>query len=76
MNTEITENLFQSIDTIISARIANLSYDKTIECEVVGFEGEYFKVQYQAAIFKASSLVKNLSVGDIVYVTVPQGDFK
>lgn len=76
MNTEITENLFQSIDTIISARIANLSYDKTIECEVVGFEDEYFKVQYQAAIFKASSLVKNLSVGDIVYVTVPQGDFK
>lgn len=76
MNTEITENLFQSIDTIIQARMGELAYDKTIQCEVVDIKDGYYVVKYQAAIFKASTLVNNLKIGDIVYVTVPQGDFK
>lgn len=76
MNTDITENLFQSIDTIIQARLGNLSYDKTIQCEVISIDKGNIQVQYQAAIFKASTLISNIKVGDIVYVTVPQGDFK
>ena len=75
----IQENFFQAIDTIVQNRIANLPYDKTIECEVIEQvinEKNVYKVQYQGVRFEALSMVTNLQKGDIVYVQVPQSDFR
>ena len=76
---DVQENLFQAVDTIVQARIANLPYDKTIECEIIdtsnAFQGRY-KVTYQATTFECTSLVSNLKKGDLVYVSVPQSDFR
>ena len=75
----LQEDLFKSIDTIVQARIANLPYDKTIECEIIDINNSNFgkyTVRYQAATFEASSTIIGLEVGDIVYVSIPQNDFK
>lgn len=77
-NIDYQNSLFQSIDTIVSARIANLPYDQTIECDIIdninAADGEYI-VQYQAAKFNAYSENKTFEIGDRVYVQVPKGDF-
>lgn len=78
MGEEFTENLFQSIDTIVKARLASLPYDKTIECEVVNADESFDKkyiVNYQASNFTAFSLGPTYKVGDLVYVSVPLGDY-
>ena len=78
MGQDIAENLFQSIDTIVKARLANLSYDQTLECEIISDtnaeQGKYL-VQYQASLFTALSTDTSYKKGDIVYVQIPQGDF-
>ena len=78
MTPDSIENLFQSIDTIIGARIASLPYDQTIECEIVNvdkaLDGEYL-VKYQNSTFTAYSENKIFQLNDIVYVQIPQGDF-
>ena len=74
----LQEDLFKSIDTIVQSRIANLPYDKTIECEVIKNDKRangIYTVKYQGVTFEANSLVENLNLGDIVYVSVPQNDF-
>lgn len=76
MTPESIENLFQSIDTIVNARIANLPFDQTIECEVIKLEEDNkYLIKYQASTFPAYSKGEVYSPGDIVYVQVPQGDF-
>jgi hypothetical protein len=75
----LTDDLFQSIDTIVSARIANLPYDQTIECEVINTdkaEDNIYTVKYQAATFEAVSLSASYQIGDRVYVFIPQNDYK
>ena len=75
MTPENIENLFQSIDTIVNARIANLPYDQTIECEIIKKENDNsYLVKYQASTFTAISK-EIFEPKDIVYVQVPQGDF-
>lgn len=74
----LTDDLFQSIDTIVSARIAKLPYDQTIECEVVNVdkaEDNIYTVRYQAATFEAISPSIQYSIGDRVYVAIPQNDY-
>ena len=77
-NIDFPNNLFQSIDTIVSARIANLPYDQTIECDIIdnsrAAQGEY-TVQYQTANFIGYSDDSSFAIGDRVYVQIPQGDF-
>ena len=75
----LTDDLFQSIDTIVSARIANLPYDQTIECEIINAdkaEQGIYKVKYQAAFFEVYGAKSSFEVGDHVYVQVPQNDYK
>ena len=78
MTQDSIENLFQSIDTIVDARIANLPFDQTVQCEIINADdainGNYI-VQYQASTFTAISENKDLKPKDIVYVQIPQGDF-
>lgn len=77
-NIDFPNTLFQSIDTIVSARIANLPYDQTIECDIIdnsnAQQGEY-TVQYQTANFIAYSKDSSYAIGDRVYVQIPTGDF-
>ena len=76
---DMQENLFQAIDTIVQSRIAGLPYDKTIECKVIdiskSLQGIY-KVEYQDTTFECSSLIANLKLNDLVYVSIPQNDFR
>ena len=76
--TDLKEELFQSIDTIVQARIANLPYDKTVECEVLALTDASqakYQVQYQNATFDAYSQGVLYNPGDIVYVSIPENDF-
>lgn len=77
-NIDFPNTLFQSIDTIISTRIANLPYDQTIECDIIdnskAAQGEY-TIQYQTANFIGYSDDSSFAIGDRVYVQIPQGDF-
>ena len=75
----IQENFFQAIDTIVQNRIANLPYDKTIECEVIDTSQStqnIYTVKYQEVTFKVVSNINKIKVGDIVFVTIPEGDFR
>lgn len=77
-NIDYQNTLFQSIDTIVSARIANLPYDQTIECYITdnsqAAQGIY-RVKYQNAEFEAVSDNIDFKIDERVYVQVPQGDF-
>lgn len=77
-SVDFPNSLFQSIDTIISARIANLPYDQTVECDIIdnskASTGEY-TVQYQNAKFQAYTENTSFAIGDRVYVQVPKGDY-
>lgn len=77
-NIDYPNTLFQSIDTIVSARIANLPYDQTVECYVVNNDQAdqgIYKVKYQNAEFEAVSDNTNFKIDERVYVQIPQGDF-
>lgn len=77
-NINFAENLFQSIDTIIDARLANLQFDQTIECEIINvdedWDGKYI-VKYQASNFTAKGTPNAYKINDIVYVQIPKSDF-
>jgi hypothetical protein len=52
--TNIEENLFGAISTIVENRIANLEYDKTIVCTIVDNEDKRnnrYKVSDGSAVF-------------------------
>ncbi len=74
----LTDDLFEAVDTIVSARLANLPYDQTIECEIIDdsdkIKGEY-QVQHQNATFLAFGTPNEYKKSDVVYVSVPQGDY-
>ena len=74
----LIDDLFASIDTIVSARMANVPYDQTIECEIVAaIDKMTYLVEYQNATFTAYSTSEDIfyKQGDIVYINIPQGDF-
>jgi hypothetical protein len=70
----LTDDLFEAVDTIVSARLANLPYDQTIECEIIDdsdkIKGEY-QVQHQNATFLAFGTPNEYKKSDVVYVSVP-----
>lgn len=74
---EAMENLFKAIDIITQERLTNLGYDKTIKATITddsnADKGEYI-VSDGSSDFIAYSNVK-YSVGTIVYVIIPQGDY-
>ena len=76
--SNIQEDLFKAIDTIVQARLADLPYDKTIECEVISRNIENpqkYIVEYQNAQFEAYAMSGEYQKEDIVYVTIQQNDF-
>lgn len=74
------ENILQAVDMVVSQRLHEMSFDKTIVCRVENDEntkkGEY-TVSYQAMtmVVYAANPEEEYKKGQDVYVTVPQGDF-
>ena len=78
--SNISESLFEAMDIIVNEMQSKLQYDRTVKATVVSLvnaqTGEY-KVNFNGNIFSAfaATASASYSAGDIVYVTVPEGDF-
>jgi membrane protein implicated in regulation of membrane protease activity len=78
--SDISNAVCSAIDVLTDVKISKLRYDKTVQAEIYSIvnldEGEY-KVKYSGNVFSAfaNDLTKQYSVGDNVYVIVPEGDF-
>ena len=81
MDTNYSENLFQSIDTIISQRLNEVSFDKTEVCKIVS-QDENDKKKYQVTndviTFEAYASENSVTYfkNQQVYVTIPQGNYE
>lgn len=72
----LSENLFQAIDTIIAARINNLPYDFTKQCKIINIDEAnkgIYRVDDGAASFEAYGEANAYQIDDIVRVSVPEG---
>lgn len=82
MSNEFNEKIFRSVDTIVSARLQQLPYDKTIVGTIKHIPVSKNEVQKYIIDYKGAELVayvntlnKVYDIGDEVYVLIPQGDF-
>lgn len=81
MGNNISENLFQSIDGIISARINEVSFDRTILCTIVQLPksneiSSKYWVSNDIIKFQATALDDTVyKLNDQVYVNIPKGDY-
>lgn len=77
-NIEITEQLFEAIDTIIEQRIRNLPFDRTVTATIVDISmilyHKYMVTTDDNITFDAYSM-DNYNLGDRVYVRIPEGDY-
>lgn len=72
----LSENLFQAIDTIIAARINSLPYDFTKQCKVISIDEAnkgIYRVNDGAASFEVYGEANAYQIDDIVRVSVPEG---
>ena len=80
MSTNYSEQIFQAVDTIVSQRLNEVSFDKTEICKIVSedtnAEGKYW-VTNDVLRFEAYSTDpdKSYMEGQKVYVTIPSGDY-
>ena len=76
--TDYNDILCQAIDTIVSKRIEDLGYDKTIICTITNDSDSsngHYVVNNGSTSFDAYSEDTGYKKNDSVYVTVPKGDF-
>lgn len=75
---EMINDIFQAIDTIVSTRVDQLQFDKTIKCQIIDDSnsdlGEY-TVTNGTTDFIAYTDNQQLRVGNWVFVTIPNNDF-
>ena len=77
-STEFTENLFGAVDTIVQARMQDLSYDTTVICTITNDSlkrQRRYTVSDGSVEFEAYAQEKTLSKGEQVLVTIPNGDY-
>lgn len=78
MHTDIAEQLCQAVDTIVQERLKAVSYDTTIACTIVdasdSLNGTY-RVNNGSAKFIAYSQDTSFKVNDVVYVSIPNGNY-
>ena len=80
MSTNYSEQIFQSIDTIISQRLNEVSFDKTEICEIVSQDKDNvnkYWVSNGSLKYEAYSTDENRKylTNQKVYVTIPQGNY-
>lgn len=77
---DLSQLIFDSTSIIMDKKISELKFDKTVDAQIFSIDnldaGEY-KVRYGGNIFTAYSddLNKIYSVGEKVFVQIPEGDF-
>lgn len=75
-----SEQIFQSIDTIISQRLNEVKFDRTITCEIIAgvkdYPNKYWvsdgATKFQACVADSS---RTYIAGQKVYVLIPNGDY-
>lgn len=83
---DITQIICNSIDIIVTERLAKAPFDRTIMGIVQSFEGvnslsgkssAKYKISFQDSVFYAYDSVKTqrYNKGDLVYILVPENDF-
>lgn len=71
-----TDDLLQSIDMIVSQRVQDVKFDKTIVGTIVEVKDDVYTVEYEAMKLVCYALNEaEYKVRDEVYVLIPQGDF-
>lgn len=80
MSTNYSEQIFQSIDTIISQRLNEVSFDKTEICEIISIDEKIinkYLVSNGSLKYEAYSDDENRKylVGSKVYVRINNGDY-
>lgn len=74
--SNITQDLFAAIDTIIQKRMNEMSFDTTIVGEVKEKKTDHYIVQHGNTAYIAYALNnESYLVDDQVYITIPQGDY-
>lgn len=80
MGNAISEAVFQTVSVLMDEKLSTLPADRTVQGIVISVEdaskGEY-KIKYNDGIFLAYAAKdsEKYKVNDVVYVTVPEGDF-
>ena len=76
---ELQEKLLQAMDILNAKALDSVSYDKTILCTIENDknkkDGKY-EVSDGSIIFTAYSTDERYRNGDVVYVTIPQGNYE
>ena len=77
MAKDFLENLFESIDLIVTNKLGDLSYDKTEQCTIIEVKGnkEYYVSNGAAKYVAYAQKDAEYKEGDSVYVTIPQGNY-
>ena len=76
MAKDLLENLFDSIDLIVTNKLGDLNYDKTEQCTIQEVKGnnEYYVSNGAAKYIAYAQNDAQYKEGDSVYVTIPQGE--
>ena len=74
---DLLENLFESMDLLISSRMKDLNYDKTELCTIEEVKGnkEYYVSNGAAKYVAYAQGDAEYKQGSSVYVTIPQGNY-
>lgn len=71
-------SIFDAISVVAEAKVKSYKADQTVECTITDVshssDGRY-RVAYTGSEFDAYGAANSYYAGDVVYVTVPQGDF-
>ena len=76
---ELQEKLLQAMDILNAKALDSVSYDKTILCTIENDENKKdgkYEVSDGSIIFTAYSTDERYRNGDVVYVTIPQGNYE
>ena len=74
----LDQSILQAVDAIAKSNVKASNATLTIECTIIDVEDagqQLYRVKYKDNSFVVTSSSGTYSVGDIVYVLVPEGDF-
>ena len=78
-NTEITEQLFKAVDTIVNERLRQLPYDKTIVATIIDIHdavlGKYKVSTDNNITFYAYAYDTSYQLDTKVYVRIPENNY-
>ena len=76
---ELQDKLLKAMDILNAQALNSISFDKTITCTIetdIDKKNGKYEVSDGSTIFTAYSTDERYRIGDIVYVTIPQGNYE